>query len=60
MRELEQLTYSEVKTIYDLIEVQLNVMEATCKKVKVRDEILSVEKKLAKYLNENKHDSDRA
>ena len=51
MRELEELTYSEVKTIYDLIEVQLNVMEATCKKVKVRDEILSVEKKLVKYLN---------
>ena len=36
------------------------VMEATCKAVEVRDEILSVEKKLVKYLNENKHDSDRA
>jgi len=60
MRELEELTYSEVKTIYDLIEVQLKVMEATCKAVEVRDEILSVEKKLVKYLNENKHDSDRA
>ena len=30
------------------------------KAVEVRDEILSVEKKLVKYLNENKHDSDRA
>ena len=51
MRELEELTYSEVQVIHELIKAQLRVMEASCSRVKMRPEILSIEKKLANYLN---------
>ena len=51
MRELEELTYSGVQVIHELIKAQLRVMEASCSRVKMRPEILSIEKKLANYLN---------
>ncbi len=50
MRDLETLTFEEIKTLYNLIVVQVKVLEVTAHSIEFKDEIVSIQNKLADYL----------
>lgn len=51
MRELEKMTYEEVKFLYEMLENQLKTIELMCGNARFNDTTVSVEQKLANYLN---------